>query len=96
MDRWIGAATAVMWALNLNVVMKGTSARRQSFLFMFKPSPISHKLWVVTERIRSCIQVAEIRVLQRVVALSLSNRVRNSDIQRELGVELLFALEGVS
>lgn len=42
-----------------------------------------HVCWVLTERTRSKIQVAEVRFLW------LSDRVRNSDIWRKLGVEPL-------
>ena len=46
-----------------------------------------HELWVVTKRTRSRIQVAEMSFLWRVAGLSLSDRVRSSDIRREHGVE---------
>lgn len=43
----------------------------------------------MTERTGLKIQVAKITFLCRVAGLSLKYRVRNSDICRELGVELL-------
>jgi len=53
-----------------------------------------HKLWVVTEGMRSRIQAAEMSFLRRVVGLSLRDRVRSSDIRRELRVEpLLLRIE---
>jgi len=53
-----------------------------------------HDLWVVTKRTRSQIQVAEMSFLRRVAGLSLRDRVRSSDIMRELGVEpLLLRIE---
>jgi len=49
-----------------------------------------HELWVVTERMSgSRIQVAKMSFLRRVAGLSLRDRVRSSDIRRELGVESL-------
>ena len=41
---------------------------------------------VVTERTRSRIQAAEMSFLRRVAGLSLRDKVRSSDIRRELGV----------
>jgi len=48
-----------------------------------------HEFWVVTERMRSQIQAAEMSFLRRVAGLSLRDRVRSSDIRREVGVEPL-------
>uniref|UniRef100_A0A8C6MDS9 TGF-beta family profile domain-containing protein n=1 Tax=Nothobranchius furzeri TaxID=105023 RepID=A0A8C6MDS9_NOTFU len=44
-----------------------------------------HELWVMTERTRSRIQVAEMSFLRRVAGLSLRDRVRSSDIREGLG-----------
>jgi len=46
-----------------------------------------HELWVKTERTRSRIQAAQMSFLRRVAGLR--ERIRSSDIRRELGVELL-------
>ena len=48
-----------------------------------------HELWVVTERTSSRIQASEINFLRRAAGLSLRDKVRSSDIRRELGVEPL-------
>ncbi|TWW53113.1 R2 Retrovirus-related Pol polyprotein from type I retrotransposable element [Takifugu flavidus] len=48
-----------------------------------------HELWVMTERTRSRVQVAEISFLRRVAGLSLRDRVRSSAIREELRVEPL-------
>ncbi|KAI3371631.1 hypothetical protein L3Q82_024197, partial [Scortum barcoo] len=49
-----------------------------------------HELWVMTERTRSWIQVAEMSFLRRVAGLgSLRDWVRNSVTREELGVEPL-------
>ncbi|MDF4355499.1 hypothetical protein P3445_23705, partial [Vibrio parahaemolyticus] len=48
-----------------------------------------HELWGVTERMRLRIQVLEMSFLRGVAGLSLRDRVRSSDIWRELGVEPL-------
>ncbi|KAF7648618.1 hypothetical protein LDENG_00154150 [Lucifuga dentata] len=92
-DRWIGAASEVLWTLYWTVVVKrelSQKARLSIYQSVYVPILIcGHKLWVVTERIRSQIQVVEIRFLHRVPGLTLRDRVRNSDIQEGLGVELL-------
>jgi len=48
-----------------------------------------NELWVVTKRVRLRIQLAEMSFLGRVAGLSLRDRVRSSDIRRELGVDPL-------
>ena len=53
-----------------------------------------HEVWVMTERIRSRIQAAEMSFLRRVAGVSLRDRVRSSVIRERLGVEpLLLHLE---
>ncbi|KAK3523969.1 hypothetical protein QTP70_017490, partial [Hemibagrus guttatus] len=48
-----------------------------------------HELWVMTERVRSRIQAAEMSFLRRVAGRSLRDRVRSSVTREELGVEPL-------
>ena len=48
-----------------------------------------HDLLVVTERMRLRMQAAEMSFVRRVAGLSLGDRVRSSDIRRELRVEPL-------
>ncbi|KAK3508838.1 hypothetical protein QTP70_009889 [Hemibagrus guttatus] len=48
-----------------------------------------HELWVMTERVRSRIQAAEMSFLRRVVGRSLRDRLRSSVTREELGVEPL-------
>jgi len=92
-DRRIGAAAAVKQALYRSVLVKRELSRKLK-LSIYWPVyvPIltyGHELWVVTERTRSQIQVAEMSFLHRVAGLSLRDRVRSSDIRRELRVEPL-------
>ena len=54
---------------------------------MFQPSPMVMSFDRETERKKIA---AKIRFLSRVAGLRLRDRVRSSDIQRELKVELLF------
>ncbi len=48
-----------------------------------------HELWAVAKKMRSRIPAAKTSFLRRVAGLRLRDRVRSSDIWRELGVELL-------
>ena len=66
------------------------NVRLSIYKSIFVPTLIyGHEIWVVTERMRSWIQVAEMGFLQRVAGLNLRDRVRSLAIQRELEVELL-------
>ncbi|TWW78261.1 hypothetical protein D4764_11G0003820 [Takifugu flavidus] len=89
-DRRIGAASAVMRTLHRSVVVKSWVYRS-----IFVPTLTNgHELWVMTERTRSRVQVAEMSFLRRVAGLSLRDRVRSSAIREEVGVEpLLLCVE---
>jgi len=90
MDRRIGAASAVMPALYRSVVMKrelSLKAKLSIYRSIYIPTlTYGHELWV-TETMRSRIQAADMSFLCRVAGLSVRDRVRSSDIRRELGVE---------
>ena len=65
-------------------------ARLSIYQSIFIPTlNYGYKLWVVTERMRSQIQAADISFLHRVAGLSLRHRVRGSVIWKGLGVESL-------
>ncbi|TWW81097.1 hypothetical protein D4764_01G0009120 [Takifugu flavidus] len=92
-DRQIGAASAVMRTLHRSVVVKrelSQKAKLSIYWLIFVPTlTYGHELWVMTKRIRSRVQVAEMSFLRRVAGLSLRDRVRSSAIREELGVEPL-------
>ncbi|TWW81724.1 hypothetical protein D4764_01G0015390 [Takifugu flavidus] len=97
-DRRIGAASAVMRALNRSVLVKKELSRKAKLsIYRSIYVPVltyGHQCWVMTERMRSRIQAAEMSFLRRVAGLSLRDRVRSSDIREGLGVEpLLFHIE---
>ena len=48
-----------------------------------------HELWVMTERVRSRVQAAEMQFLRSMIGLSLLDRVRSSDIREFLEIEPL-------
>ena len=87
-DRWIGAVAAVM----RSVIMKKELNRKAKLLIywsIYVPTLTYGELWVMTKRIKSRIQAAEMSFLRRVVGRSLRDRVRSSIILEELGVEPL-------
>ncbi|KAK3527104.1 hypothetical protein QTP86_010820 [Hemibagrus guttatus] len=92
-DRRIGAAAAVMWSMYRSVVVKKELSRKVK-LSIYQSIYIStltygHELWVMTERIRSRIQAAEMSFLRRLAGHSLRDRVRSSVTREELGIEPL-------
>ncbi|TWW64917.1 hypothetical protein D4764_22G0005640 [Takifugu flavidus] len=77
-DRRIGAASAVMWALNRSLVVKKELSRKAKLsIYRSIYVPVltyGHQRWVMTERTRSWIQAAEMSFLRRVARLSLRDR----------------------
>ncbi|KAK3523071.1 hypothetical protein QTP86_012652 [Hemibagrus guttatus] len=77
-DRWIGAAAAVMRPMYWSVVVKKELSRKAKlsiYQSIYVPTlTYGHELWVMTERIRSRIQVAEMSFLRRVAGCSLRDR----------------------
>ncbi|KAL0194436.1 hypothetical protein M9458_012732, partial [Cirrhinus mrigala] len=92
-DRRIGAASAVMRSLYQSVVVKkelSCKAKLSIYRSIYVPTlTYGHELWVMTERIRSRIQAAEMSFLRRVAGRSLRDRVRSSVTREELGVDPL-------
>ncbi|KAK3571064.1 hypothetical protein QTP86_001311 [Hemibagrus guttatus] len=92
-DRWIGAAAAVMRSMYRSVVVKKELSRKAKlsiYQSIYVPTlTYGHELWVMTERVRSRIQAAEMSFLRRVAGCSLRDRERRSVTQEELGVEPL-------
>ena len=99
-DRPISAASAVMRTLYRTVVVKkelSQKAKLSIYQLVYVPTlTYGHKLWVVTERMRSRIQAAEMNLLWRVSGLSLRDRMRSSDIWGKLRVEPLLLCIGRS
>ncbi|KAK3565584.1 hypothetical protein QTP86_012898 [Hemibagrus guttatus] len=92
-DRRIGAAAAVMRSMYRSVVVKKELSRKAKlsiYQSIYAPTlTYGHELWVMTERVRSRIQAAEMSFLRRVAGHSLRDRVRSSVTREELGVEPL-------
>ncbi|KAK3561731.1 hypothetical protein QTP86_012984 [Hemibagrus guttatus] len=92
-DRRIGAAAAVMRSMYRSVVVKKELSRKPKlsiYQSIYVPTlTYDHELWVMTERVRSRIQAAEMSFLRRVAGRSLRDRVRSSVTREELGVEPL-------
>ncbi|KAK3510218.1 hypothetical protein QTP70_030444, partial [Hemibagrus guttatus] len=97
-DRRICAAAAVMQSMYRSVVVKKELSRKAKlsiYQSIYAPTlTYGHELWVMTERVRSRIQAAEMSLLRRVAGRSLRDRVRSSVTREELGVEpLLLRIE---
>ncbi|KAK3527289.1 hypothetical protein QTP86_018597 [Hemibagrus guttatus] len=92
-DRRIGAAAAVMQSMYRSVVVKKELSRKAKlsiYQSIYVPTlTYGHELWVMTERVRSRIQAAEMSFLRRVAGRSLRDRVRSSVTREGLGVEPL-------
>ncbi|KAK3559185.1 hypothetical protein QTP86_005078 [Hemibagrus guttatus] len=92
-DRRIGAAAAVMRSMYWSVVVKKELSRKAKlsiYQSIYVPTlTYGHELWVMTERVRSRIQAAEMSFFRRVAGRSLRDRVRSSVTREELGVEPL-------
>ena len=92
-DRRFGVASAVMRAMYQTIVMKmelSQKAKLSIYLSIYALTlTYGHELWVVTERMRSLIQAAEMSFLCRAAGFSLRDRLRSSDIRRQLRVEPL-------
>ncbi|KAK3548671.1 hypothetical protein QTP70_016417, partial [Hemibagrus guttatus] len=92
-DRRIGAAAAEMRSMYRSVVVKKELSRKAKlsiYQSIYVPTlTYGHELWVMTEKVRSRIQAAEMSFLRRVAGHSLRDRVRSAVTQEELGVEPL-------
>uniref|UniRef100_A0A8C6LCZ4 Reverse transcriptase domain-containing protein n=1 Tax=Nothobranchius furzeri TaxID=105023 RepID=A0A8C6LCZ4_NOTFU len=92
-DRWMGAASAVIRALYRSVMVKrelSQKAKLSIYRLIYVPTlTYGHELWVVTERTRSRVQAAKKSFLLRVSGLSLRDRLRSSVILEGLGVDPL-------
>ena len=87
-----------MRQLYRSVVLKRENAQKQSFLFfrsVFVPIlTYGHKCWVMTERVRSRVQTAEMLNLRKVRGLSLLDKIKNTNIRQSLNIKpLLLRIE---
>ncbi|KAK3553016.1 hypothetical protein QTP86_031158, partial [Hemibagrus guttatus] len=92
-DRRVDAAAAVMRSMYRSVVVKkelSWKAKLSNYQSIYVPTlTYGHELWVMTERVRSWIQAAEMSFFRRAVGRSLRDRVRSSVTREELRVEPL-------
>ena len=97
LDRLIGKASAVMRQLYRLIVLKRdlcTKAKLSVFRLVFLPIiTYGHECWVMTERVRSRIQAAEIGFLREIRGLSLLDKVKSTDIRQSLIKSLLLHIE---
>ena len=80
-----------MRALHNSVVMKqelSNKAKLSSFKTVFVPIlTYGHESWVITERVRSQVQVSEMGFLQRIEGVTLFNKMRSSETPLLLRIE---------
>ncbi|CAF3333272.1 unnamed protein product [Rotaria sp. Silwood2] len=92
-DRRIGAASGFLRSLYRSVVTKtelNKKTKMAIFKSVYRPTLIyGHEQWVLTEKLRSRIQSAEMRFLRRVAGLTLRDKIRSSDIRESLQIEPL-------
>ena len=97
-DARIGQASAVLRELQRSVVLKrelSQTAKLAVFKSIFVPIlTYGHELWVMTERVRSRIQAAEMGFLRRVKGVTRLHKKRNTEIRNSLNIEpLLLRIE---
>jgi len=92
-DVRIGKANAVLRELYRSVVTKRellNTAKLSVFESVFVPIHTNgHESWVMTERILSQVQMAEMGFLRRVHGVTLHDKVRSCEIHEVLNVEPL-------
>ena len=93
-----GKIRAVMCQLYRSVVLKRelcTKAKLSVFTSGFVPIlTYGHECWVMTERMRSRVQAAEMGFLRKVRGLFLLDKVKSTDIRQSLNIEpLLLRIE---
>ena len=89
----IGAAAGVMRQLYGTVVTKrelSNKTKLSIYKSVYRPIlTYGHEQWVMTERMKSRVQAAEMRFLRRIAGLTLLDRIRSSDIRETLQVSPL-------
>ena len=72
-----------------------TKAKLSVFRSVFFPTlTYDHECWIMTERVRSRVQAAEMGFLRKVSGLSLLDKVKSTDICQSLDIEpLLLRIE---
>lgn len=92
-DRQFGGVSAVMWWEYQTIGVKrqpSWTAKHSIYQSIYAPAlTCGFELWVVTQRMRSRLQTAEIRSLRRMARLSPRDGVTRSYTQRERSVEPL-------
>ncbi|CAF4995061.1 unnamed protein product, partial [Rotaria sp. Silwood1] len=92
-DRRIGAASGVLRSLYRTVVTKTELSKKTKlaiFKSVYRPTLIyGHEQWILTEKIRSRIQSAEMKFLRRIAGVTLRDKIRSSIIRESLQIEPL-------
>ena len=92
LSRRINLASAVMRELGTMAGNAWLSMEAQVTIYnsLFKSVlTYGHESWILTERIRSRVQAAEMRFLRRIVGVSRIDQIRNSRIREAIAIESL-------
>ena len=92
LSRRINLASAVMRELGKMAGNAWLSMEAQVTIYnsLFKSVlTYGHESWILTERIRSRVQAAEMRFLRRIVGVSRIDQIRNSRIREAIAIESL-------
>ena len=90
LDTRIGKASAIMRQLHRSVILKRelcTKAKLSVFRSVYVPTlTYGHECCVMTKRVRSRVQAAEMGFLRRISGLTLLDKVKNTDIRESLEI----------
>ena len=99
LDTRIGKASVVMCQFYRSIVLLkrelSTKAKLSVFRSIFVPIlTYDHECWIMTERVRSRVQAAEMGILRKFICLSLLDKVKSTDIRQSLNIKpLLLRIE---
>ena len=91
LEKRIGKASAVLRELQRSVVMKRELSQSSVYIPILT---YGHECWVMTEKVRSRVQAAEMGFLRKVEGVTLLDKVRSSKIKESLNVEPLLLRVG--
>ena len=96
LDRRINQASGVareLWKTVVGNARLSQEAKLAVFKSLFRPIlTYGHESWIMTDRMRSRVQAAEMRFLRRIVGVTRIDRIRNTDIRETLQIEPLLLM----
>ena len=100
LDTRIGKESTIMCQLYPSIVLKRelcTKAKLSVFISVFVPIlTYGYECWIMTERIRSRVQAAEMGLFRKIRGLSLLEKVKSTDIHQSFNIKrLLLRIERI-